>query len=716
MKTVTTWTELCWRVKRAYRIAYKDLKNIPLSSELGVDAKLLSEILWRDDWQQLLLKLEALLHEMAMEHRERLRRIATMKGTDHPEDYVKALLHGYKAFRTAGDALAPCLPPQVDKLLSRRFAPVDFRLLNARMFESCVYSDPIIQDSVPAAIGKIAGTDRQLVRSYLDLDEQMTDVASRWLDVKKLLLKLGKGRAQWLEDWKACKELREMALDYKWRVRYKPPPVSLLPDFDVQFLTFADELSTDRNCICSTEDSLPDSPPMSPSEQDRLIDIVNTSNKLLSTVRTWHDPKHIRDILKTQLPYYQKNAQKQNKETSACTAAKVSQPPENKKISKSCTHLPSQLANCDHKQKSVQVKVKEEKEEKCTKIKEKSECDKKKATTCQCECPHGDLVDNSAKQFTKYTKLRERLRTRLKEKQKGGHKHEASTPTENSDDRDITQLLNFIEGNDNTPDPIRAQKNAARKLRRQERKLEAEHQKQEEERQQQEKERLRLEQEAAAKAAEVKAQNARAKKEKAQQQVAEEGNKKGGPMVTIKRVMQGSNKEPTVTITLKGSTPDKDKLLFTLINGQSENNNNQPNVKSDLTQVDTSKLSKKQRKKLKKEQAKNASQPRPAQVPTKKETNTNNEPVKSKTNVNNNSSKSTNNSKESKEIVTNNKVEDNSVKVSLNGKSEGVLNLQMLRLPPGITITKVEGPTTDRKFQLNVIQLIISCNSLHVMF
>ncbi|PSN54996.1 hypothetical protein C0J52_02315 [Blattella germanica] len=39
-------------------------------------------------------------------------------------------------------------------------------------------------------------------------------------------------------------------------------------------------------------------------------------------------------------------------------------------------------------------------------------------------------------------------------------------------------------------------------------------------------------------------------------------------MVTIKRVMEANGAEPTVTITLKGATPDKDKVLFTLVNGQ----------------------------------------------------------------------------------------------------------------------------------------------------
>lgn len=41
-------------------------------------------------------------------------------------------------------------------------------------------------------------------------------------------------------------------------------------------------------------------------------------------------------------------------------------------------------------------------------------------------------------------------------------------------------------------------------------------------------------------------------------------------MVTIKRVMEANGSEPTVTITLKGATPDKDQVLFTLVNGQGD--------------------------------------------------------------------------------------------------------------------------------------------------
>ncbi|KAL1114789.1 hypothetical protein AAG570_007613 [Ranatra chinensis] len=42
----------------------------------------------------------------------------------------------------------------------------------------------------------------------------------------------------------------------------------------------------------------------------------------------------------------------------------------------------------------------------------------------------------------------------------------------------------------------------------------------------------------------------------------------GPQMVTIKRVMEPHNSEPTVTITLRGATPNQDKVLYTLLNGQ----------------------------------------------------------------------------------------------------------------------------------------------------
>lgn len=51
-------------------------------------------------------------------------------------------------------------------------------------------------------------------------------------------------------------------------------------------------------------------------------------------------------------------------------------------------------------------------------------------------------------------------------------------------------------------------------------------------------------------------------------------------MVTIKRVVENNYSPPTVTITLKGSTPDEDKLLYTLVNGYTDESSSNGGTKS----------------------------------------------------------------------------------------------------------------------------------------
>lgn len=163
--------------------------------------------------------------------------------------------------------------------------------------------------------------------------------------------------------------------------------------------------------------------------------------------------------------------------------------------------------------------------------------------------------------------------------------------------------------------------------------------------------------------------------------------------------MEGTNKEPTVTITLKGSTPDKDKLLYTLVNGQSDSN------KDDEKKPE---LSNRQKKKLRKmeEQARKelealvaSSQPvKPGKDSNKSKNNKN---QSNKTNNNNNSNNGSSSSTSNKNNSNKSKSSE-PVTVSLHSKTETMLNLQMLKLPPGITITKVEGPTVNRKININV--------------
>lgn len=71
---------------------------------------------------------------------------------------------------------------------------------------------------------------------------------------------------------------------------------------------------------------------------------------------------------------------------------------------------------------------------------------------------------------------------------------------------------------------------------------------------------MKLQRKEAKKAKKKKKALALASKEEEQEQVSQ--------MVTIKRVLEPNSAEPTVTITLRGATPNEDKVLYTLLNGQ----------------------------------------------------------------------------------------------------------------------------------------------------
>merc|ERR1719219_2594066 len=88
-------------------------------------------------------------------------------------------------------------------------------------------------------------------------------------------------------------------------------------------------------------------------------------------------------------------------------------------------------------------------------------------------------------------------------------------------------------------------------------------------------------------------------------------SKTGAPMVTIRRVETPGRTEPMVTISMaknesqKNPTKDnQDKLLYTLVNGQAMRTNEAPSDLLPEAKLMDSNLSKKQKKKLKK-QAKN---------------------------------------------------------------------------------------------------------------
>ncbi|RZC36164.1 uncharacterized protein BDFB_000175, partial [Asbolus verrucosus] len=308
---------------------------------------------------------------------------------------------------------------------------------------------------------------------------------------------------------------------------------------------------------------------------------------------------------------------------------------------------------------------------------------------------------------------------------------ETTTPTSNDDlntnplINDIHGLLNYIEGNTNIDKLALAEKKAAKKARQRHKKeqekmrLEEEERKKEEEEKRKAEERLRNE-ELARQLAEKAAKNSKkeSKKQKKKNKCKEETNSELmeetiPAMVTIKRVVENDNSLPTVTITLKGSTPDQDKLLYTLVNGHDGN-------EAQLAENKKNKKNKSQQDHV----GKTVNLEVNAATNTKKKKNKNDKPIQSNNTVitkelrvtlavdpvnNVNTSADAKKNKQNGNINMNKQGDTkiNSKKTDVKkdkSSKEADINIPMLKLPPGITITKVDGPMTDRNYKTSNIE------------
>ncbi|KAK3930790.1 Protein FAM193A [Frankliniella fusca] len=158
-------------------------------------------------------------------------------------------------------------------------------------------------------------------------------------------------------------------------------------------------------------------------------------------------------------------------------------------------------------------------------------------------------------------------------------------PPKKEDPRPIDELLDFIEGSSSSQQKAADSKKAAKKARQKQKKLD---QQREEEVVQTPDVTITMLKESDAKGkgkkgsskqteeviSTIPSATAQSIRDRIKSQVGEVAKKMGTSdqpqMVTIRRVMEPNSSEPTVTITLKGATPDKDKVLFTLVNGQNE--------------------------------------------------------------------------------------------------------------------------------------------------
>ncbi|XP_017769806.1 PREDICTED: stress response protein NST1-like [Nicrophorus vespilloides] len=305
----------------------------------------------------------------------------------------------------------------------------------------------------------------------------------------------------------------------------------------------------------------------------------------------------------------------------------------------------------------------------------------------------------------------------------------ASNQQHNIYKTDIDELIKFIEGKDYEI----AQKKAAKKARQKEKKDEENRKRKAEEDRKRKAELLRLLEEKRKEEERLKAEQAakdaaikKANKKKLQQQLKQQQQqqakkhesktkkkKKSVPvappepelleetipaMVTIKRIVENNNCPPTVTITLKGSTPDQDKLLYTLVNGHN-NRNAEKTVEPPVPKKDESKTaSSKKKKKKKKKEAEKAKTMLQTKSTEKEETVTMSE-MKVTLSVDRSFRKELEAKGIHKVETTKRTIIQEVPKLSCDKSKmrETLIDIPSLKLPPGITITKVNGPLAARK-------------------
>ncbi|ENN74209.1 hypothetical protein YQE_09182, partial [Dendroctonus ponderosae] len=278
---------------------------------------------------------------------------------------------------------------------------------------------------------------------------------------------------------------------------------------------------------------------------------------------------------------------------------------------------------------------------------------------------------------------------------------------------EIRGLVNYIEGNPAKSKADLAQKKAAKKARQREKKeqeklqVELEKKRKLEEMARQEHERkMELKREKERLEEQKKLEEAQLKKKLKKQRQAKKREslvlqkttieETIPAMVTIKRVPGGMNGTPLVTITLKGCTPDQDKLLTTLVE-EPVIDEYCKTAKMENKIVDV-KGNKKKKNGIHSSN-KNVEVPNEAKIIAKD--------VKVTLAVDKTSISSLPNGFEDIEVK---RPKPRATKREREPTDDEIRSLGNLRLPPGITITKVEGPVANKSYHIPIANQIADSN------
>ncbi|XP_065342515.1 uncharacterized protein LOC135941146 isoform X2 [Cloeon dipterum] len=652
------WMEIRQYFNHAYHTNNEDSKQFVMRNS-GKIVKVIKRLCAKDS-QKLLWFLESQVQEFAIEIKVKLLQLLK-KSSGQPgqlaRNFFAKLVEQYAIFSSGATCLAGPLK-DLDEGLLAMFG-MGWEDLNRLLFERCVHSDPVIQLKIPQFVSLLQGSLNQkdksgfylVFKKLLILEEHMTNISEKWKRVESFT---HENKVNHL-----CKMASQLRID------------------------LCANKGTKKHCSCGpcASSLLRELSQLGISQQNNKVAKDKSSLEQKSTKSGAQDSKKSDNLNSKQ----QQAAQKNLTQVSPDKGNTAKQGPNN---------------NCKQPQKGSKGNQKAQKVEPQT-AKYKETATKSKSKQQQTAIPAPIPPETSKKNKQKNVlATKEKCNTSEVKSVKKDTVVKEKNP---GDNRPLNELLDFIEGTDN---PNKDEKKAAKKARQKIKKTNDKV----------------IQQKIASGVYEPPAAVIKVPKPFVSVPTFPKTEKKEPQMVTIRRVMEPSSSEPTVTITLKGDTPARDKVLFTLVNGQvkEDSKNGKKQNQPQQNQPTESKKSKKKKNKGVSQSNPPAAPPVPQPVPM------NHMPMQQERfMVSPNpyqldpkphvtvtpimgppySTRSTQEMSVSDFCAQQPKLAPNRAPVTpAKGYQDefsrechdGVFSLQNIKLPPGITITKVEGPRIVR--------------------
>ncbi|KAK7873317.1 hypothetical protein R5R35_011373 [Gryllus longicercus] len=241
------WLELRQYIRMVYRMAMEG-SEVDATEENIVKMKELVQKLCVRDPHQLFQRLESQVQEFVIE--AKVRQLELLHREEQTPEvaqiFLRGLLEGFEKLCRGAKQLTPLLQ-QLEAEHLQRFN-LTWEVLNKHLYQSCVYTDPLVQNNLPLYIGKLrsvlpgeSDVYTELVHRYLVFDDEMTLIGAMWRDTETRIHEYNQEQAtlkakqrMLREDWEFFKAQRKLIHQKMWS-----KATSELREFDEQLVSLA---------------------------------------------------------------------------------------------------------------------------------------------------------------------------------------------------------------------------------------------------------------------------------------------------------------------------------------------------------------------------------------------------------------------------------------------------------------------------------------------